>query len=342
MDNIVTLPIGQLTEMIKKCMAAHINLVVMGPPGIGKTQIAIQTAKLFKRIYAEMLLAGRDIGDLMMPYVEPGNGLVFHYNKSIPLEGNPAFNGPVLLNIDEFSGAQRLMQNVLLKVLDEHKVGEAKLRDDVWIMATGNRSTDLAHVEQISAALSNRATFVTVEPDLQAFLHYGVANNFHPIVLSWVRFDEENLFSFDNDAFLAGDVAFASPRANERLSNLMHVRDKEGIEDNIFRNLACGTIGAARGIKFTGFVKIANDMPDIQALLSGTRQPAPKDPAVVYATIFSIVQKADRGNLQHAVDYIERFDPEWAEMFISAMTTAKPTIVANQVWGKFAAKTANR
>jgi hypothetical protein len=335
---LITLPIGKLFDTIKTCMAAGVNLVVYGPPGIGKTQIAKQAAAALNRIYAEMLLAGRDIGDLMMPYVEPGNGLTFHYNPAIPTVGNNAFDKPTLLNIDEFSGAQRLMQNVLLKVLDEHKVGEAQLRDDVWIMATGNRSFDLAHVEQISAALSNRATFVTVEPDLQTFLHFGVAHNFHPIVLSWCRFDEENLFSFDRDSFLAGDVAFPSPRSNERLSNLLHIRDREGIDDDIFRNLCAGTIGKARGVKFSGFVKIANDMPDLDGLLNGVKQPVPHDPAVIYATLYSLTQKVERPNLQHAVDYIERFEPEWSQMFVSAVTKAKPTIVANKTWGSFIAK----
>jgi len=341
--NMITIPIGKLVETIKTAIAANNNLVVYGPPGIGKTQIAKQAAATLNRVYAEMLLAGRDIGDLMMPYVEPGNGLVFHYNKAIPLQGNPLYEGKkVLLNIDEFSGAQRLMQNVLLKVLDEKKVGEAQLAPDVWIMATGNRSFDLAHVEQISAALSNRAQFVTVEPDLQAFLHYGVANNFHPIVLSWVRFDEENLFSFDSEAFLGGDVSFPSPRTNAALSNMLHVRDAQGIDDDVFRALCAGTIGTARGVKFTGFVKIANDMPDLDALLKGTKQPVPKDAAVAYATLYSLVQKVQRDTLQHAVDYIERFDPEWAEMFISAVTTTKPLMIANQTWGKFAAKVANQ
>lgn len=339
----VTLPIGKLHETIAKCRTARINLVVLGPPGCGKTQIAKQAASQLSMNYAEMLLAGRDIGDIMMPFVDPDERkLTFHYNPSIPIQGNGAFDSPTLLNIDEFSGATRMMQNVLLKVLDEHKVGEASLRSDVWIMATGNRSFDLAHVEQISAALSNRASFVTVEPDLQAFLHYGVAHNFHPIVLSWVRFDEENLFSFDREAFLAGDTAFASPRANERLSNLLKVRDSEGMDDDIFRNLAAGTIGQARGIKFTGFVKIAKDMPDLDALLQGHRQPIPKDPAVIYATIYALVQKMDRSNLKHAVDYVQRFEPEWSQMYITAVTKAKPQIVANKDWGQFIAKQANQ
>jgi len=340
--NTQTLPIGKLLETIGKCMKAGINLVIYGPPGLGKTQIAKQAAAHFDRIYAEMLLAGRDIGDVFMPYVDPDQRrLTFHYNPAIPLLQHSHFDKPTLLNIDEFSGANRLMQNVLLKVLDEHKVGEASLREDVWLMATGNRASDLAHTEQISSALANRATLITVEPDLQAFLQYGVTNGFHPITLAWVRFDEENLFSFDEEAFLAGDFAFPSPRANERLSKLMFIRDQDGMDDDIFRNLACGTIGQSRGVKFTGFVKIANDMPNIDDLLQGVHQPMPKDPAVLYATLTAIVQKTTRPSLQHAVDYIGRMAPEWGEMFVTYFTQSKPNLVNNPVWGKFIAQTAN-
>lgn len=339
---LVSLPVGKLLPTIKHCISADINLIVMGAPGIGKTQIAQQAAATLNMQYAEMLLAGRDVGDVMLPYVNPDmSGLSFHYNPALPIVGNPRFDGPTVLNIDEFSGAQRLMQNFLLKVLDERKIGEAKLRDDVWIMGTGNRAWDLAHVEQLSAALGNRATFVTVEPDLQAFLHYGVANNYHPIVLSWVRFNEDNLSHFDREAFLAGDPAFCSPRANERLSNILKERDASTMDDDIFRNLCAGTIGKVQGIKFTGFVKIAADMPDLQALLSGVRQPTPKDPAVLYATLVGITQKITRANLQHAVNYIERLAPEWQQMFITATTEAKPEVIPNPVWGTFIAKASN-
>lgn len=342
-SQLTTIPIGKLFSTIEICYRAGINLVVYGPPGCGKTQIAKQAAAQLELTYAEMLLAGRDIGDVFMPYVEPGQGLTFHYNTALPVKGNQRFEGKgTLLNIDEFSGAKPMMQNVLLKTLDEHKIGEVSLRDDVWIMATGNRSWDLAHTEQVSAALANRAAFVQVEHDLQAFLHYGVAHNFHPLVLAWVRLDEENLFSFNPEAFLAGDYAFPSSRANERLSNLMHTKDKYNPDDDVMRSLYCGTIGQSRGVKFSGFIKIANEMPDFDAILNGgARQPVPTDPAVAYATLYALVQKVERSSVKHATDYVARFEPEWSQMFITAVTKAKPQITANAAWGSFVAAHSN-
>ena len=341
--NLINVRVGELADTLRHAIGADINCVVMGGPGLGKTQIAKQVAAAESMQYSEMLLAGRDIGDVMMPYVEPSEGLTFHYNPAIPINGNPNFDHeiPTLLNIDEFSGANRLMQNVLLKALDERLIGEAKLQPKVSIMATGNRAWDLAHTEQLSAALGNRATFVNVEPDLEAFLHYGVAHNFHPLVLAWVKFDPQYLFRFDFDQFLAGDPAFCSPRSNERLSQILHQRDRVSMSDNIFRALVCGTIGAAIGIKFTGFCQMEKDLPDIRAMLNGAQQHHPKDPSVIYATIFSIVQQVSEKSLKNALDYVSGFQREWGQMFVSSFVPAKPDLIATSEWGEFVSENAN-
>jgi hypothetical protein len=342
--NLITVPIGMLAETIRHAMAAGINLVILGPPGCGKTQIALQVAQEDGIQYSELLLAGRDIGDVFMPYVDKEEGLTFHYNPSLPIEGNKAFdeNKPTLLNIDEVTGANRLMQNVLLKALDEHRIGEAKLQPRVSIIATGNRAWDLANVEQLSAALGNRATFVTVEPDLEAFLAYGTRENFHPLVLSWVKFDPQYLYRFDSDQYLAGDHAFCSPRSNERLSQICWDRELNGMKDNIFRALSCGTIGAAIGVKFVAFCEMEKDLPDIPAILAGdTSQQHPSSPAVIYATIFSLVQRVQEASLKSALTYVSGFKREWGQMFVTSFVQAKPELIATPEWGEFVAANAN-
>lgn len=338
--NIIPLKVGDYHEALRASVATNVPLVVLGPPGCGKTQMAQQFAPALGYQYTELLLAGRDIGDVMMPFVANGHSgpphLEFHYNPAVPYEGNPNFDDrPILLNIDEFSGANRLMQNVLLKVLDERRVGEARLRDDVRIMATGNRALDMAHVEQLSAALANRATIITLQPDLEAFIQYGIAKNFHPLVVAWVKFDPDNLFSFDDKQFLAGDHAFASPRSNERLSNLLHHHESQQLSPSVLRAMICGNIGQARGIKFYGYLSIQKELPDIQSIVRGTGGIIPKDPSVLYATLVALVQHASTTNLKNIVTYVKLLDPEWQAAFQPMLVNAKPKLQNTPAWGEF-------
>jgi len=342
--DLVTLPIGELEDAIRAAVAADVILVIQGPPGVGKTQIAKQAAGTLGRRYTEMLLAGRDTGDVYMSFVDPATGkLDQKLNPKIPYVGNPEFaeGTPILLNVDEFSGATRLMQNIMLKVFDERMIGDTFLRDDVSLIATGNRAWDLAHVEQLSAALGNRATFITVEEDLDAFINYGINNGFHPLVLAWVKNDPTYLLHFDQEQFLAGDPAFCSPRANERLSNILLEKDNNSMSDRVFRSLVCGTIGNAVGVKFCGWVKIADELPNCDAIAQGSKnERVPKDPAVIYAVIFSLLQRAKKETLSNILWYVNELPNEWHQMFISAFTKAKPELVATSAWGTFLAKNA--
>lgn len=347
--NIRTLSIRYLMEAIKVSISTGDPLVILGPPGIGKTEIAKQAAADAEMIYTEMLLAGRDIGDIMMPYVAPSEQglsadgtitklptrLQIHYSHKIPHVDNPAFDGPTLLNIDEFSGAKPMMQNVLLKVLDEWIIGEANLRDDVRIIATGNRSWDRAHTEKLSAALGNRANIIHFEADVDYWLEWGLKSGIHPLVLAWVKYDPTNLFSFDDKAFMAGDFAFPSPRSNKRLSNLMHERESNSMSLELFRAEVCGTIGQALGTKFSGWIRIQDQLPDMDAILAGRPQHHPDDPAVCHACIFALIQRSNSDNFQHVCKWMGGLPSEWHMMYTNAVVHAKPELVATAAWSKW-------
>jgi len=348
--NIRTLSISQLAEAIELSVYTGDPLVILGPPGIGKTEIARQVASKLNLTYTEMLLAGRDIGDIMMPYVAPPEKvfneetgewqhlptrLEIHYSPKIPHVGNTNFTGPTLLNIDEFSGAKPMMQNVLLKVLDEWIIGEAELRQDVSIIATGNRSWDRAHTERLSAALGNRANIIHFEADAEFWINWGVSNNIHPLVLAWVKFDPSHLFAFDDKAFMAGDFAFPSPRSNKRLSNLMNAKDQRPISTELFRGEVCGAIGQSLGIKFASFIAIQDRLPNLDAIVNGEKQKHPEEPSIIHTCIFALLQRSDPDNFTNILNWIDGLPGEWHMMFTSALVHAKPQLISTAAWAKW-------
>lgn len=331
--------IAELSTAVTVATETHTPLVSLGHPGLGKTQIMMQTAASLGCQYTEAVF--RDIGDAYMPYVAPANGkkahLEFHYNSCLPIVGNPAFDDrPIIFNIEEFTTYNRLCQNLLLKVLDEWKIGDAKLRDDVTIVATGNRSWDHAHTEQLSSALANRATIIHFHTDVDFWINYAIAQNFHPVVIAWVKFDPTNLFSFNPRAHMAGDFPFPSPRSNEKLSRLMHLRDRNPLmSDRLFRAECCGTIGMSLGTKFAGFIKIQSKLPNLGDILKGKKASVPEDPSVLYAALYALIQRADRDNLGNVCLWIDQIPTEFHLLFTKLVATTKPALVATAAWSKW-------
>lgn len=333
-----TTSIAELEAAINVAAHTRTPLIALSAPGLGKTTIIRETTlhKLHYQ-YAEAVIGSRDIGSLMMPYVTPGNGLVHHYNPVFPIEGNDAYdpNIPVILNFDEVDKASRLNQSFLLKALDEWKIGEAKLRDDVIIVATGNRAWDMAGSEQFNAALANRATMIHFELDVDYWGAYAMRQGFHEIVQAWVHFDPSNLFEFKSDAYMAGDFAFPSPRSNEKLSRLMYAWDKGLMSERLFRGEVCGTIGMSKGIKFVGYIKIRSSMPDTQAICEGKTQPIPDMPEALYATMTALIMRSDKQNLANICKYIDRVSPEWHLLFTKSLSQTKPALVGTPAWSKW-------
>ncbi len=333
-----TVPISELGPAIKVAAKTGTPLVALGPPGIGKTEICKQVAKELNFQYTESVF--RDIGDAYMPYVTPANGepahLSFHYADAIPYVGNSKFDSrPIIYNLDEFTTYNRLCQNLMLKVLDEHRIAETPLRDDVVLIGTGNRVYDLAHVEQLSSALANRGTILHFDVDVDFWISYAIKKNFHPLLFAWIHFDASNLFAFDPKAHMAGDYPFASPRSNEKLSRLCHLRDKGELDDRLFRAEACGTIGMSRGTKFAGFIKIQNDLPDFEAILQGKKTRIPEQGGVIFASIGALIQKADKNNLNHVCNWIGQLPSEWHLLFTKQVSTSAPHLCLTQPWSKW-------
>lgn len=338
-----TAPISEFPNAIRIAQLTGIPHVALAAPGVGKTQISHQWAKHHSVQMAELVLGGRDIGSMFMPYVQPTNGLVFHYNPVIPIEGNPLYDParPILLLVDEITTASRLNQTILLKLLDEHKIGEANLMPNVTIVATGNRLWDMAHVEQLTSALANRATITYYDVDVEFWKTYAFQNAFNPITIAWVHFDPSNLYAFDPKAYQAGDFSFCSPRSVEKVSRLTDAYQAGHMSDTLFRALVCGSLGMSRGSKYVTYAKIQAKLPDLDRIIEGKPTPIPDEPAVTYVSIAALVNRANPKNLGNICSWVGQLSAEWHMVFTKTINDAKVALVATATWSKWLIEHAN-
>lgn len=334
---IATCSIAEYKNAIRTAVATRTPLIARAHPGAGKTQMARQLAREINFQYTEVVL--RDVGDAYIPFVHSTDEqarLEFYYSRALPVVGNDAFDDrPVLLNLDEITTYSRLCQNLTLKILDEGAIADTHLRDDVYIVCTGNNLWDGAHVEQFSSALGNRGTNINFTSDYEFWMNYAIQNDFHPLVINWVRMDPTNLYDFDNKAHLAGDFAFPSERSNEKLSRIMLLHERQPLSDRLFRAEVCGTIGMARGTKYMSYVKIHDKLPDYDAILAGRPTKVPEDPSVLYASLYALIQRSTRDNLDNICKWIDTVPPEFHLLFTKLFVITKPSLLASAAWGKW-------
>src|SRR3970282_1664272 len=122
------------------------SIMIWGPPGIGKSDLFAQLAKECNARYKTFLTATMDPTDVVgVPH--PMNGITqflppkdFH-----ELTPEAEYDGPIIVNFDDLPAGNEAVFNSLLRFIHNREVAGVKIRDNVFICATGNRSEDRAN-----------------------------------------------------------------------------------------------------------------------------------------------------------------------------------------------------
>lgn len=113
-----------------------VSYLLMGNPGVGKTSVKNDLAKLNPDHNIAMIdCANLDLGDIAMPWIDrelsctryfPNINFKFHLKK------------PIIVALDELTKATVAVQNMLLPLVLEHRIGDNFLPEDSIVFATGN------------------------------------------------------------------------------------------------------------------------------------------------------------------------------------------------------------
>lgn len=203
--------------------------------------------------------------------------------------------GQGILNFDELNQGDPTLMAVAQRILLDRQIGDCKIGDGWYITAMGNRAEHRAAVFQMPDPVKNRLTHLYVEPNLgewkQHVLEHGL--NGLPIrseILGYLNFASHDFAPSIEDTKMSTD-AKPTPRSWGMLNAWMHADMME---------LAPGTVGQGVGASFLSFCEIAQDLPSIDAILSGEKvKPisSGKDVSVLYATVSSLSVRITSGNL---------------------------------------------
>jgi hypothetical protein len=222
----------------------------------------------------------------------------------------------MVIFFDDIVTGHEQTQAACFKVFGEHQVGNLKLRDNVYIMAAGNRVEDKSAAFEMPLALCNRMHHWYAHSDNDAWLEWAInVGGIHPLLVAYLRANPNdlNLFAKVIESSSA-EKAFPTPRTHEMLSKSMYKMDPTGaVSGDWLYRTAMGCIGTGVGMKFTTFAKNTTSMVSPEDIIKHpdtARIPDKGEIDVLYATVSALEHYINQpNNYKHwdkALQYVLR------------------------------------
>ncbi len=313
-------------EEVKKAAQAKLPVLLLGPPGCGKTSIPSAVAE--------------DM-DLPLWEVRPAEFEPVDFRGIPTVEKNrTTWNPPdiwpdvdCVLNIDELTQAPMELTSPLLKLFLGRQVGNYKLPDGVILMATGNNVSDRAGCSRLSTALRERCIIINIEPDFSEWTRWYSSQSFrNDSVEAFLKVNPSEFHKWDSKL----DFNQPTPRNWERLSRIMPF---EPAEETI-----AGIIGPPTAKSFHAFCRTQVRMPSVAGVLKGT-EGQPLSPALAARFMDACAEFAATDytenasvNMKDLAALVETYAGTYQVQFLKAVAKKNVKILNNGAMTKLVKK----
>lgn len=222
--------------------------------------------------------------------------------------------GAAVLIIEELSDATMDMQNPLCRIILDRHAGQMPLTDELFIIASGNRTEDKSGASRLSTKLANRMRTLQFEENLEDWIAWAQDNNINPAIVGFLSWKPNLLSDFDPSR-----SCNPTPRSWEDVSRIPMTLSKA-----VYREHVAGAVGEGAAAEFTGFLSIMDNLPDYDRIKKDPEAAeVPEDPATMYALAVRIAEDIDGKSAPAFFKYTARLKPEFEVLILKTIKKAK-------------------
>jgi hypothetical protein len=315
-------------------MRNHKNLLITGAPGVGKTCIIEQAAKLEGQdciVFHPVISDPTDFKG--MPAIlkvpdEAEGTMTRDLAQFVPFDNLKRLLDAQVDTVafaDDLGQAPPMVQAAWMQLVLARKLDDKIVSDKITFMSASNRKEDKAGVQGILEPLKSRFVSIlelVVDADiwLEDFARKP-ENKIHPFVRAFIRWRPEDLWVFQPSNDMTNTP---SPRTIEHVSDIMHMNPP----GNLRASLIAGAAGAAFASEFTGFIRVVRELPKMSAIIQlPDKCPVPEDVSAQYAVVEAMLDKITTKFAKPMFKYILRLPREFQGWFYNQVKDIHPDII---------------
>lgn len=223
-------------------------LLLIGPPGIGKTQIMEQISKECQIGLVSYTITHHTRQSAVgLPFIQEKEfqGKTYSITEYTMSEiiasvyskmGETGLKEGILF-IDEINCVSETLAPTMLQFLQNKTFGNQKVPAGWIIVAAGNPSEYNKSVRDFDVVTMDRIRYIHVETDYYVWKEYAISKHIHPMILSYLELKPNNFYTVSTSV---DGMEFVTARGWEDLSYLLYTYEKMHLEisqDTIYEYL---------------------------------------------------------------------------------------------------------
>ncbi len=212
--------VGNMTldQQIKKALRIGVIPFLVGPPGIGKTEILESQSKHVKSYIMSTWSPTSFTGkDYVLPAdvrtsVDKDGVTVTHTERALTGRAKPEWltdierelelakedGEDVILFLDEFDKLTPDLQVFVNGIISENPtIGGWPVPKGVKIVLAGNTTVDSLASNKISSEVSSRLMTIKVKPNVDEWIRWAIRNNIDPLVIAYIKNNRADLLTVE-------------------------------------------------------------------------------------------------------------------------------------------------
>jgi hypothetical protein len=240
--------------------------------------------------------------------------------------------GRKALILEEYSDSTMPMQNAFCRVILDRHAGQLALSDELYIIGTGNRTEDKSGANRVSTKFHNRTRIYDLDVAIEPWSQWALEAGIDVVLIQFLRFRPNLLMDFD-----ANRACNPTPRKWEDVSLI-----PTNLPSNLYFGSVAGDVGEGAAAEYTGFRRIYEGLPNIDALLlNPAKMEVPTDPAVLFALSGALAHKSSKDNFDRVWEFVQRMPVDFQVMTVCDVSKLKPEVRNTKAFVQFATKNSN-